>query len=240
MSETKMIYKKMAAVMSDIKAIGKDQKVQAGPARFNFRGIDDVYNALHAVMAAHQVFNTVELLDYKPLKEVETANGRKQYQAYNLYRYHFWAEDGSRVSSDAIGEALDSGDKASSKAASMGHKYALLQVFMIPTADMQDGDKETHDVFDPGNRQSQDRRRIDAQKERSRQRVILWIRDKGKLDPTKVDLDALISKLDFSKPMLWKGILMAQHPELFPSAGPSPEAEPTEPLHSTAPQSAPS
>jgi len=226
MSEPKLIYKKMAAVMADIKAIGKDQKVQAGPARFNFRGIDDVYNALHAVMAQHQIFNTVELLDYKPLKEVETANGRKQYQAYNLYRYYFWAEDGSRVSSDAIGEALDSGDKASSKAASMGHKYALLQVFMIPTADMQDGDKETHDVFD----QSQERRRIDANRERARQKVILWIRDKGKLDPAKVDLDALMPKLDFSKPMTWKGILMSQHPELFPTAAEtSRAAEPNEP-----------
>ena len=207
--EPKLIFKKMAAIMADIKAIGKDQKVQAGPVRFNFRGIDDVYNALHAVMAQHQVFNTVELLDRQPLAEIETANGRKQFQALNLYRFHFYAEDGSRVSSDAIGEALDSGDKTSSKAASMSHKYALLQVFMIPTADMQDGDKETHDVFDPGERE--------GQLQRARQRVVLWLRDKGKLDPAKVDLEALIPKLDPSKPMLWKGILMAQHPELFPS-----------------------
>jgi len=78
--------------------------------------------------------------------------------------------------------------------------------------------------------QSQERRRIDANRERARQRVILWIRDKGKLDPAKVDFDALMSKLDFSKPMTWKGILMAQHPELFPTAAEtSRAAEPNEP-----------
>jgi len=41
---------------------------------------------------------------------------------------------------------MDSGDKASNKAFAIAHKYALLQAYMIPTADMVDPDAETHEV----------------------------------------------------------------------------------------------
>jgi hypothetical protein len=41
---------------------------------------------------------------------------------------------------------MDSGDKASNKAMSVAMKYAMFQMFMIPTEEMVDPDGESHDV----------------------------------------------------------------------------------------------
>ena len=41
---------------------------------------------------------------------------------------------------------MDSGDKATNKAMSIAFKYACFQVFCIPTEEMVDPDKESHEV----------------------------------------------------------------------------------------------
>jgi hypothetical protein len=63
-------------------------------------------------------------------------------------KFTFYADDGSNVESVVIGEAMDTGDKASNKALSIGLKYALLQVFCIPTEDDKDPDAVSPD-FNP-------------------------------------------------------------------------------------------
>ncbi len=45
-----------------------------------------------------------------------------------------------------IGEAMDSGDKSSNKAMSAAMKYALLEVFCIPTEGDNDSENHTHEV----------------------------------------------------------------------------------------------
>ena len=45
-----------------------------------------------------------------------------------------------------IGEAMDSGDKATNKAMSAAYKYAAFQTFAIPTEGTPDADAETHEV----------------------------------------------------------------------------------------------
>ena len=56
--------------------------------------------------------------------------------------HSFFASDGSSVEAVTIGEAMDSGDKSSNKAMSAAMKYALLEVFCVPTED--DNDTENH------------------------------------------------------------------------------------------------
>jgi hypothetical protein len=41
---------------------------------------------------------------------------------------------------------MDSGDKASNKAQAVAHKYALLQVFCIPTDDLKDPEYDNHEL----------------------------------------------------------------------------------------------
>ena len=58
-------------------------------------------------------------------------------------KYTFFASDGSNVMAVVLGEAMDSGDKASNKAMSIAFKYACFQVFCIPTEEMEDPDATT-------------------------------------------------------------------------------------------------
>jgi hypothetical protein len=58
-------------------------------------------------------------------------------------RFTLYAADGSSVDTEAIGEAMDSGDKGMNKAMSYAYKYAMLQLLCIPTEAI-DGDVETH------------------------------------------------------------------------------------------------
>lgn len=137
------IHESMAAIMLDMDAIGKNQKNQS--QGFMYRGIDQVYNALHPVMAKHKVFCTPEVLD-KSREERTNKNGTVLAFVTLRVKYTFWAADGSSVSCIVEGEGMDSGDKATNKAMAVAHKYAMLQSFCIPTEDMVDPDSQSHEV----------------------------------------------------------------------------------------------
>lgn len=133
--ETKGIYKAMREIMAASEAITKDRKnLQQG---YMFRGIDDVYNSLHAIMAQHGVFMLTEVLEERSEERQNKSGGALIYRILKI-KFTFCAEDGSSVSSIVIGEAMDSGDKASNKALSVAQKYCLMQTFLIPTDDPKD------------------------------------------------------------------------------------------------------
>lgn len=111
--------------------------------KYKFRGIDDCYNALHYLMAKKGVYSTPKVLEYKR-EERATASGGVLFYTTALITYTFRAEDGSSVECTVLGEGMDSGDKASNKAMSVAHKYALIQCFSIPTENMIDPDKENY------------------------------------------------------------------------------------------------
>ena len=134
------IYQAIADVMSDVDAIGKTKTNQQ--QGFKFRGIDDLYNAIHPLLAKHKVFTVPQVLEDKTEDRV-TSNGKNLIYRVLKIQYKFYATDGSFVEAVVIGEGMDSGDKASNKAMSIAHKYALLQVFAIPTEDTIDPDLTT-------------------------------------------------------------------------------------------------
>lgn len=135
-----MIHEKMVAIMRDIGAIGKDEKNQG--QGFKFRGIDTVYNELHNIMARHGVYSLPEVIGSASEDRQTKAGGNLIYRILTI-RYHFFAEDGTTITCTVVGEGQDSGDKASSKAMSIAHKYALLQAFCIPTAEQKDPDYDS-------------------------------------------------------------------------------------------------
>ena len=137
------IHEAIAALMSDVDAIKKDKKnSQQG---FSFRGIDDVYNTLHAKLAARGVFS-VPNVESERTEERQTRNGGTLIYRVLIIRYTFYASDGSSIDCRVVGEGMDSGDKAANKAMAVAHKYALLQTLCVPTDDMPDPDAETHYV----------------------------------------------------------------------------------------------
>ena len=140
------IYKAITDIMSEGYAITKDKRnAQQG---FKYRGIDDVLNTFQPLLAKHHVFVVPEVLDQQR-QERTTGKGSSLLYSLLRMRYTFYAEDGSSVSAVVIGEGMDSGDKASNKAMSVAMKYAMFQVFCIPTEEMQDPDAETPEPSKP-------------------------------------------------------------------------------------------
>ena len=143
------IYGLIGKAMAEIGAIGKDSRnEQQG---FMYRGVDQVYNTLYPVMAKYGLFITPEILDHKREERTTTKTWNNQTKTTTLLysiitvRYTVYAPDGSFVQMTVIGEGMDSGDKATNKAMSVAMKYAMFQLFMIPT-EAVDPDSECHEV----------------------------------------------------------------------------------------------
>ena len=144
------IYQAITDIMSEGYAITKDKRNQK--QGYVYRGIDDVMNTFQPLLAKHHVFVVPEVLERERQERVTYKDGKQSgtllYSILTM-RYTFYAEDGSSVSAVVIGEGMDSGDKASNKAMSVAMKYAMFQVFCIPTEEMQDPDAETPEPSKP-------------------------------------------------------------------------------------------
>lgn len=141
MNEAPMIYKAMSAAMAEIGAVTKDKRnAQQG---FMYRGIDDVMNALHPVLSKHGLFLAPEVLEHRR-EERQTKNGSNLIYSVMKIRYTMYAGDGSNVSATVIGEGMDSADKSSNKAMAIAMKYAMFQLFCIPTEEMANADPDGH------------------------------------------------------------------------------------------------
>ena len=133
------IYQTINKIMEEVPAIGKNKK--NAKQGYSFRGIDDVMNKLQPLFAKYKLFIVPELLEQNR-EERKTSTGGSLLYSICKMKYIFYAEDGSNVEAVVVGEGMDSGDKASNKAMAVALKYALFQVFCIPTEEMKDPDKE--------------------------------------------------------------------------------------------------
>jgi hypothetical protein len=133
------IYAAINAVMRDIDCIGKVRRNQQ--QHYSFRGIDDVYNAVHEPLAKHGVFIVPSVLERSQIEKATKTGGCLFYTVLKV-SHKFYANDGSYVEAITCGEAMDSGDKSTNKAMSAAMKYAILEVFAIPTEG--DNDSENH------------------------------------------------------------------------------------------------
>lgn len=139
-SKTKSIFQSIPLIMNAVGAIPKSQKnAQQG---YNFRGIDDVYNALNKALSDNGVFIVPTVME-RTLYERQTKSGGNMYHVFLKVQFRFYASDGSYVEAITEGEAMDSGDKATNKAQSAAFKYACMELFCIPTKELLDADAET-------------------------------------------------------------------------------------------------
>lgn len=141
MTEAK-IYKQMNATLSEVSAISKDGTNE--DQGFRYRGIDQVYSAIHPLLAKHRVFVTAEVLE-EAWSERKSKSGGALFHCRVRIRYHFHAEDGSSIATETIGEGMDTSDKAPGKAQSYAYKVAFFQTLCIPVA-QDDSDSESHEV----------------------------------------------------------------------------------------------
>lgn len=134
------IYQNIIKAMNEVNSISKDNYNQL--QKFKFRGIDDVMNAMHPILSKNNIFVAPEVEDFSR-EERTSKNGGLIIYTIATIKFTFYAEDGSNIVVKVIGEAMDSGDKGMNKAMSIAYKYALFQVFCIPTEDDPDKDSYT-------------------------------------------------------------------------------------------------
>ena len=140
------VYEKIAAVTAELSKIGisKDSKNQS--QGYAFRGIDAVYGALSPLLSKHGLCILPRVTDRQVI-ERQNRQGTALFYVTLTVEFDFVAaEDGSKHTVITVGEAMDSGDKASNKAMSAAYKYAAFQAFCIPTEGDNDADSQTHEV----------------------------------------------------------------------------------------------
>jgi hypothetical protein len=133
------IVERMIAVMEDVGAIRKDQKNEQ--QHFVFRGIDAVINAVSPAFRKHGIIVVPQVLKYE-YGTVEVGGKRTPMAHVRVtVNYTFHAVDGQTIESVTVGEAMDSGDKATAKAMSVALRTALLQSLALPTDDIDPDDQ---------------------------------------------------------------------------------------------------
>jgi hypothetical protein len=143
---TGKVYEAIAKVMLAMgkEGIAKDRKNQQ--QGYQFRGIDDVYNALSGQLSENKLCMLPTVLE-RECEERQSAKGGALFYVTVKVRFDLVsAEDGSKHEITTYGEAMDSGDKATNKAMSAAYKYAAMQAFCIPTEGDNDADGQTHEV----------------------------------------------------------------------------------------------
>ena len=140
MSDTKQIYELMPMVMESVGAVGKNQT--NSHQHYQFRGIDDLANAVSPALREHGVTLEPQVLEHS-ITQIKSARGTAMMHAIVKEQFSFFAPDGSSIVAVTIGEGMDSGDKATSKAMSAALKYALVQSLVIATRDQSDSEHDS-------------------------------------------------------------------------------------------------
>lgn len=141
--ESGKIYQSLGAVMKAIAPIDKSRKNEQ--QNFMFRGIEDFMNTIHSLLAENDII--ILPSEKEHIQETfTTAKGGVQFRSRIHVFFKFVStQDGSCVEADGWGEAADTFDKGYNKCKSIALKYALSQMFLVPTKEIDDPDKETPD-----------------------------------------------------------------------------------------------
>jgi len=115
---------------------------------YNFRGIDDVLNALSSALTDSGLVILPRVTGRECVERTTAKGGALFYVTVNVDFDLVAVEDGSKHTVTTYGEAMDSADKATNKAMSAAYKYLALLTFCIPTeaTPETDADFTTHEV----------------------------------------------------------------------------------------------
>jgi hypothetical protein len=134
--------------MEDIGAVGKfgTNKDQG----YAFRALADVLAVVQPAMAKHRIHIAPFAIHDYLIEKGTTRSGSINFHVTMRVEFRIYAHDGSYVPVVAIGEALDTSDKASNKAMSAALKYGITQAFVIPERNRDtDTENESLEVLDP-------------------------------------------------------------------------------------------
>ena len=143
------VFECINKIQSALASVGIAKDARNQTQNFNYRGIDAVYKALAPLLAEHQMCIIPNIVS-REVAERQSRQGGNIFYVILKVEYTFVAvEDGSKHTCTMLGEAMDSGDKATSKAMSCAYKNLVLQTFCVPTTGDNDADAHSHEVVAP-------------------------------------------------------------------------------------------
>jgi len=140
-SDTPNIYAAFSAAMEEVQAVRKEGFNDS--QRYNFRGIDQVVNAVGPIFRKHHII-PVPYHCAASYRDVLTSTGKPTREVTVAATYRFYGPAGDYIEAVVPGESLDSGDKGTAKAMSVAYRIVLLQSLCIPTDD-KDPDQDSYE-----------------------------------------------------------------------------------------------
>jgi len=159
------VLRKVLQLQKNVAALTKDKVADVKMGGYGFRSIDAAMDAVgHGIREVGLILRT-EIVS--STSDQFTASGRLWTSVTIKARYVFVdPDDGSEHALEMVGEGRDLGDKATSKAASMAFKYALLQGLCIPFGAPESDGETTPPIDLDEDRRYQDQQA--AQRDRAR------------------------------------------------------------------------
>ena len=141
------IYAAVAAAAGEMKAIEKDQ--QNTGQGFKFRSIETIVAAAKPILTKHEISITPNGFEVISSEEVQSSSGSRGYRVVVYGGWQVGHSDGSFIEAAMLGEAIDYGDKATSKAVQMAYKYLLTQMLGIGSEDPDGESPDAGEVVSP-------------------------------------------------------------------------------------------
>lgn len=131
------LFQKLAIIMGQVTRLKKTGRNNA--QNYAFATDADVLDTLRPMLAEQHIAFFASMVECKFGSAGNTSSGKPQTHVKATFEFILCCGDtGVTYTSRWTGEAIDSGDKAVSKAATSALKYWLLKTFMMSTGDTQD------------------------------------------------------------------------------------------------------
>jgi len=142
------VYQMISDVTASLSKVGMSKEGVNEYDKYNFRGIDQIYNVLGPIISEVGLVIIPNVLS----RSQEVRKGAKdQNLSYVVVEVKYTlcsSEDGSTVDVVIPGEAMDRSDKATTKAMSAAYKYMVFQTFCPPLepGSVDDPDAESPEI----------------------------------------------------------------------------------------------
>ena len=140
------VYKSISDVQAELAVEGISKSKKNTMQDYDFRGIDDVYNALASLLPKHNLVIVPKVIARDCVERINHKGTALFYTTVEAEFDFINIEDGSKHTAKTFGEAMDSGDKSTNKAMSAAYKYACFLTFCIPTEGDHDTENTTHEI----------------------------------------------------------------------------------------------
>lgn len=141
-SKALKVHEAVLAVMNSVPVVRKEDRNAA--QNFSFRGIDAVINAVGPALREHGVIVVPSVINHESKQVLVGRNQTPMNSVLILVKYWFYGPMGDSFDATVVGEAMDAGDKAFSKAMSVAFRTVLLQTLALPT-DERDPDADAYE-----------------------------------------------------------------------------------------------